>query len=454
MIISMGIFDLFLIVIYFLFIGIISSLIKVKSKNYYSGNKISAIILGVSVFATLISPISFLSLVGNAYSGHGYLWIAQLGVFLAIPLAYYYILPYYSKGNYETAYHLLEVKFKSKKIRKLAAALFIAYQLGRIAAVTFLISISITKVINLPVPIVSIFFLLITVIYIAKKGFSVVVWTDFFQAIILIIIVGLIAYKQNINLAIFEKTIFTNSVSLVSLFIIFVGSGFNSLFSYVSSQDIVQRFNTEIGKQNTRKILLINGTLSIGISTVLYLIGFYIKSKFNWDVSPNEVLINYVSAVLPQWFLGLLSIALFAAGQSTISSSINAIVTCLSYDFDIILLKNKPEKVSLVIALLSLVLTLMINNANIYSIYEWINGIMGITLGIVGGLYVIIVLVTHPTKNLAIVYLVITSVILLFFNMTNYFLEYSIWMNSIITTSIAVIIGIVRRYFVFSRKQL
>ena len=54
---------------------------------------LSLIHISFSVFATLLSPISFLTLVGNAYTGRSYLWFAQCGIFLAIPLAHRYFLP-------------------------------------------------------------------------------------------------------------------------------------------------------------------------------------------------------------------------------------------------------------------------------------------------------------------------------------------------------------------------
>lgn len=97
-------------------------------------------VLAFLVFATLLNPISFLTLVENAYTGRSYLWFAQCGIFLAIPLAHRYFLPLYQKGNYETVYHLLKDKFQSTGIRSLASELFIIYQLGRIAVVTYLLS--------------------------------------------------------------------------------------------------------------------------------------------------------------------------------------------------------------------------------------------------------------------------------------------------------------------------
>ena len=127
--------------LYFCLISWIAYRKKGSEEDYYQVKKaVPVTVLAFSVFATLLSPISFLTLVGNAYTGRSYLWFAQCGILLAIPLAHRYFLPLYQKGNYETAYHLLEDKFQSAGIRSLTSGLFIIYQLGRIAVVTYLLS--------------------------------------------------------------------------------------------------------------------------------------------------------------------------------------------------------------------------------------------------------------------------------------------------------------------------
>ena len=98
--------------LYFCLISWIAYRKKGSEEDYYQIKKaVPVTVLAFSVFATLLSPISFLTLVGNAYTGRSYLWFAQCGIFLAIPLAHRCFLPLYQKGNYETAYHLLEDKF-------------------------------------------------------------------------------------------------------------------------------------------------------------------------------------------------------------------------------------------------------------------------------------------------------------------------------------------------------
>lgn len=44
-------------------------------------------------------------------------------------------------------------------------------------------------------------------------------------------------------------------------------------------------------------------------------------------------------------------------------------------------------------------------NAEIYSIYEWINGFIGLTLGVIGGLYLLVLLLKRSSLQLAKIYL-------------------------------------------------
>lgn len=173
---------------------------KGSEEDYYQVKKaVPVTVLTFSVFATLLSPISFLTLVENAYTGRSYLWFAQCGIFLAIPLAHRYFLPLYQKGNYETAYHLLEDKFQSTGIRSLASGLFIIYQLGRIAVVTYLLSQTLAPFTPINQLVLSGLLFLLTVYYLARGGLLVVLWTDFFQGLVLLAILALF-YQELPNL--------------------------------------------------------------------------------------------------------------------------------------------------------------------------------------------------------------------------------------------------------------
>ena len=108
-----------------LFAGLFFSKKEMKGKEFFKGDgTIPWWVTSVSIFATLLSPISFLSLAGNSYGGTWILWFAQLGMFIAVPLTIKFFLPLYSRLDLDTAYQYLEIRFASKGLRILGALMF------------------------------------------------------------------------------------------------------------------------------------------------------------------------------------------------------------------------------------------------------------------------------------------------------------------------------------------
>ena len=68
---------------------------EMKGKEYFKGDgTIPWWVTSVSIFATLLSPISFLSLAGNSYAGTWIMWFAQLGMLIAIPFTIKFFLQF------------------------------------------------------------------------------------------------------------------------------------------------------------------------------------------------------------------------------------------------------------------------------------------------------------------------------------------------------------------------
>ena len=79
-----------------------------------------------------------------------------------------------------------------------------------------------------------------------------------------------------------------------------VGAGFNTMGSYVSSQDIVQRFTTTTDTKKLNKMMLTNGALSIFIATVFYLIGtglyvFYQQNALPPAAAQDQIFASYIA---------------------------------------------------------------------------------------------------------------------------------------------------------------
>lgn len=122
--------------------------------------------------------------------------------------------------------------------------------------------------------------LLLTVYYLARGGLLVVLWTDFFQGLVLLAILALFLPRITQSVLVMNSSQqlshFAETLDGKTVFILVAGAGFSSLFSYVSSQYIVQHFNSKMGRRKIGKILWLQGLLSFGIASLLYLIGTFV----------------------------------------------------------------------------------------------------------------------------------------------------------------------------------
>lgn len=255
--------DLIILIVYLaavLFAGLHFAKKEMKGKEYFKGDgTVPWWVTSVSIFATLLSPISFLSLAGNSYAGSWLLWFAQLGMLLAIPVTIKFFLPIYSKLDIDTAYHYLELRFNSKGLRILGAVMFIIYQIGRMSIIMYLPCMVLSSLMGVSVNVLIIIMGVIAIIYSYTGGLKSVLWTDFIQGSVLLIgvtfgLIFLIAHIDGGLGAIFHEftagekflaanqPIFDANILKDSVFLLIVGAGFNTMGSYVSSQDIVQRF--------------------------------------------------------------------------------------------------------------------------------------------------------------------------------------------------------------------
>lgn len=331
--------DLVILIVYLgavLFAGLHFAKKDMKGKEYFkSDGTVPWWVTSVSIFATLLSPISFLSLAGNSYAGTWIMWFAQLGMLLAIPLTIKFFLPIYSKLGIDTAYHYLELRFGSKGLRVLGAVMFIIYQVGRMSIIMYLPCMVLGNLTGISVNLLIVIMGIIAIIYSYTGGLKSVLWTDFIQGSVLLIgvtasLVFLIAHINGGFGAIADalttggkflaadQPIFDINLLKDSVFLMIIGAGFNTMGSYVSSQDIVQRFTTTTDTKKLNKMMLTNGALSIFIATVFYLIGtglyvFYQQNALPPAAAQDQIFASYIAFELPIGVTGLLLAAIYAA---------------------------------------------------------------------------------------------------------------------------------------------
>ena len=462
-----------------LLIGLYFSKKDMEGKEYFKGDgTIPWWVTSVSIFATLLSPISFLSLAGNSYSGTWALWFAQLGIFIAIPLTIRFFLPVFSKLKIDTAYHYLEIRYKSKGLRVIGAIIFIIYQIGRMSIIMYLPSIVLARLSNIHVNIFIILMGIIAIIYSYTGGIKSVLLTDFIQGVVLIVgVVGTLVFiglKVNggfpeIFNTLFEQgkflssneVIFDPNILKTSIFMILVGGGLNTFSSYISSQDVVQRFTTTTDIKQLNRMTYTNGILSIVVATLFYLIGtalfvFYRQNpELLMTAQQDQIYASFIAYQLPAGVTGILLAAIYAASQSTLSTGLNSVATSWTLDIQNFITKDLSFKkqtkiaqlISLLVGIISIVVSIILASSEIKSAYEWFNGFIGAVLGVLAGIFVLGVVYKKATKLGAYVGFIVATIVVLALKYKLLNVDVSIWAYSLITIVVTVVVGIIVSLF-------
>lgn len=194
---------------------------------------------------------------------------------------------------------------------------------------------------------------ILCILYTFLGGFEGVVWSDFIQGVILlggaaaIIILGVVHIQGGMGTVVSDalehkKVISVDNWKLntaaAAIPIIFLGNIFNNLHQYTASQDVVQRYQASESMKETKKSLWMNGALALISAPLFYGMGTMLYSFYNHESSLPEgfntssIVPYFILTEMPPFIAGLLIAAIFAAAQSTISSSLNSISACLSVD--------------------------------------------------------------------------------------------------------------------------
>ena len=308
--------------------------------------------VGFSIYATTLSAITFMSTPEKAFLTDWSYIAGNIAIVAIIPLLIYFYVPFFKKLNVTSAYEYLEARF-GPSVRVIGSLLFVLFHIGRVAIVIYLPTLAITAVSDMNPYVVASLVGILCILYTFLGGFEGVVWSDFIQGVILlggaaaIIILGVSHLQDGMGTLISDamenkKIISVDNWKLNSaaaaIPIIFLGNIFNNLHQYTASQDVVQRYQASDSMKETKKALWMNGALALisaplfyGMGTMLY--SFYShESTLPEGFNTSSIVPYFILTEMPPFVAGILIAAIFAAAQSTISSSLNSISACLSVD--------------------------------------------------------------------------------------------------------------------------
>lgn len=257
-----------------------------SDKFFKGGGSIPWWAAGISIFATALSAITFLSIPAKAYAADWGMFMYNMTIILTVPVVINFYLPLFRKLKVASAYEYLEERF-SGSVRWLASAFFCLFMFTRIAIVLFLPSLALNAVTGINIYLCILMMGVVTIIYCTMGGIEAVVWGDVVQGILLVggaiisfvWIVGGIkgGFDGFMNVAVEQSKFNILNMSLdwtQPVFWVAILGGFsNQLLTYTSDQSVVQKYLTVKDTKGTEKGLWLNGLLSIPIAFLFFGIG-------------------------------------------------------------------------------------------------------------------------------------------------------------------------------------
>ena len=166
--------------------GVSFSFRKRNSADFVTGGgRLPSWAIGMSIFATFVSSISFLALPGSAFSGNWNGFVFSLSIPLAAWIAVRYFVPLYRNLGSESAYFYLEKRFGTWA-RVYASICYLLTQLARMGAIMYLLALPMEALLGWSISSIIIITGISVIIYSMMGGIEAVIWTDAVQGIVLI----------------------------------------------------------------------------------------------------------------------------------------------------------------------------------------------------------------------------------------------------------------------------
>ena len=362
---GLGIFDFVVIGFYLgcmLLIGWYFSRKTKTTEDYLLGGRtMKPWTVGLSLFATLLSAISYLAVPGEIIQ-HGPVFLCIiLGYPIAAIFVCYGLIPVFMKLKVTSAYEILEKRL-GLSVRMIGSTIFL---LTRITWMALIIFLSAQKVI-IPImgwpmssaPYVCAVLGLLTVIYTSMGGIRAVVITDVIQTIILfsgaLLAIILITIKTDGPgswwptewAAHWDKQPLYSFDPHVRATV--VGAIIFQLCWWVctagSDQMAIQRCLATKDTKAARRVfaigLITDGTVTIILAVLGFaLLGFFLVNRqlipadIDMQTGGDKLFPHFIVSVLPVGVSGLIVSALLAASMSSLSSGVNSACTVVTVDF-------------------------------------------------------------------------------------------------------------------------
>lgn len=314
-----------------------------------AGRSLPGWAVGLSLFGSYVSSISFLANPGMAYRGNWVHLVFSLMMPVGSIVAVLFYIPFFRAGHTVSAYAHLEDRF-GLWARSYTVVCFLLLQAARFAIILFLLSKALQPLVGAPmVPLILILGFLIT-IYPFLGGTESVIWTGVVQGIVLLLgplaCVAVLFWKMPggpqaiISIATAENKFSLGDPWDFSLIhVTFLQIACYGIVTHLQNlgvdQGYVQRYLTAENDAAAKRSVWVGTALFLPIATLFFFIGTCLYSYYlarpellPAGTQPDDVFPHFIRTELPLGLRGLVLAALCAAAMDSNLNSMATLYLC------------------------------------------------------------------------------------------------------------------------------
>jgi SSS family transporter len=374
---------------------------------------------GCSIFATMLSSLTFTGIPSKSFAQD---WVYAIGNFM-IPVvavvAVYVALPFFRRIDATSAYEYLEKRF-NRAVRLFGSGSFTLFHVFRMAVVMSLTGLALAVATPLtPVQSVTLMGVL-SIIYCTLGGIEAVIWTDTIQTVVLLggaalafafMLSGVAdgwsgffrvaSTDDKFRIANFHWDV---TDAQIAIWVVIIGGIAQNLSSYTADQAVVQRYMTTATANKAARSIWTNAALTIPTTFLFFALGtglyaFYHShpEKLDPTITTDQIFPFFISREMPMGVAGIIVAGIFAAAQSTVSTSMNSIATTVVTDFmrPLNLCRSESGYLraarwwTIAFGVAGTVLGVVFVNPEIRSLFDAFIKIIGLFMGVLGGLFIL-----------------------------------------------------------------
>jgi len=433
-----GIIDFSVIVAYLgtmIGVGVFFSFRNKNSDDFFrGGQRVPWFVAGLSIFATMLSSITFVAIPAKAYATDWVYFTVNMMAIAITPFVIMLFLPFFRKIDATSAYEYLEKRF-NRPARLFASASFVLFQIGRMAIVMYLPALALAAITPMSEHECILLMGILSIIYCTMGGLEAVVWTDTIQSFVLLggafLTLVLIVTHIDGGIAGFMSTaaahnkfhlinwnFSSTSYVTTALWVVVLGGIAQNLVPYTSDMAVVQRYMSVANMARAKRAIWTNAVavlpaslLFFGVGTALFVFYAHNPDQLDPTFKTDAIFPLFIARQLPAGIAGLVVAGIFAAAQSTVSTSMNSMSTALVTDFvrPLQLIQSGRGCLRLgrvltsTVSVLGMLLALAFASSDIKSLWDQFMKILGLFGGSMCGLFCLGIFTTRTSGTGAII---------------------------------------------------